>query len=159
MDDPRPLDELRFNQVLVALDRSESAELALAAAVTIARRDRAVLTLMTVVSNVATQTASWVAGGPDPQRLQEDVDTEAQRLLRDTVARIPEDVTVRTVLRHGKAGPEIVAQADAGDYDAILLGARGRGRVGTALGSVSNHVMHHAAVPVFVAHAPTIHWG
>ena len=57
-------------------------------------------------------------------------------------------------MRHGKAGPEIVAQAEKHDYDAILLGARGVGRVGTLIGSVSAYVLRHAPTSVFVAHAP-----
>jgi nucleotide-binding universal stress UspA family protein len=57
-------------------------------------------------------------------------------------------------IRHGKAGPEIVAQSKENEYDAILLGARGLGRVGALIGSVSQYVMHHADTPVFVAHAP-----
>jgi nucleotide-binding universal stress UspA family protein len=65
-----------------------------------------------------------VAGAPDPTRLQEE------------------------------AGAEIVARACEHDYDAVLLGARGLGRVGALLGSVSAYVLHRAPVPVFVAHAP-----
>jgi nucleotide-binding universal stress UspA family protein len=47
-----------------------------------------------------------------------------------------------------------VAQSREHDYDAILLGARGVGRVGALIGSVSSYVMHHADTAVFVAHAP-----
>ena len=36
--------------------------------------------------------------------------------------------------------------------NAIILGARGVGRVGSMLGSVSSYVMHHAKSAVFVAH-------
>ena len=47
-----------------------------------------------------------------------------------------------------------MAAAEEGEHDAILLGARGVGRVGSLMGSVSQHVLHHASVTVFVAHAP-----
>ena len=76
------------------------------------------------------------------------------RLLCDTVERIPKDIPVVKQLRHGKPGPEIVAQAREHDYDAILLGARGVGRVGALIGSVSSYVLRHADTAVFVAHAP-----
>jgi nucleotide-binding universal stress UspA family protein len=36
----------------------------------------------------------------------------------------------------------------------VLLGARGVGRMGSLIGSVSQHVLHHADIAVFVAHAP-----
>ena len=70
------------------------------------------------------------------------------------VARIPADIAVHKIYRRGKAGPEIVKAAKEGDYDAIILGARGVGRVGAMMGSVSSYVLHHADIAVFVAHAP-----
>jgi nucleotide-binding universal stress UspA family protein len=88
-----------------------------------------------------------------PLDSQADAHEEAQRVLDETVQRIPADIPVTTVLRKGKAGPEIVEQCRSGDYDAIPLGARGVGRVGALLGSVSQHVLHHADTAVFVAHA------
>jgi nucleotide-binding universal stress UspA family protein len=35
-----------------------------------------------------------------------------------------------------------------------MLGARGVGRVHGLMGSVSQHVLHHADTAVFVTHAP-----
>ena len=96
----------------------------------------------------------WVIGVADPVILQGEADAEGQRVLRDTVERIPHDIPVTTVMRHGKPGPEIVAQAREHDYDAILVGARGLGRVGALMGSVSGYVLHHADTAVFVAHPP-----
>jgi nucleotide-binding universal stress UspA family protein len=156
---PKPattLDELHLHRLLVAVDGSPSADLALAAAVTVARRDHAAITLLTIVPDMLVASARWItiSGAPDPARLQEEADADAQRILRETVARIPQDIPVTTVIRHGKAGPEIVAQLCEHEYDAVLLGARGVGRVGALIGSVSVYVLHHAPVPVFVAHAP-----
>ncbi|HEU4974430.1 MAG TPA: universal stress protein [Baekduia sp.] len=151
---PTPLGELRFNRLLVAIDGSESAELALSAAVTVARRDRSALTLLVVVPDFVADAARWPSpGAPDPRTMQEEADAAAERLLRETVDRIPEDISVTKLVRRGRAAQEIVAQTEAQDYDAVLLGARGLGRVGALLGSVSNHVLRHAATDVFVAHA------
>ena len=150
-----PLGELRFHRLLVAIDGSGSAELALSAAVTAARRDHATLTLLVVVPNVTAESGRWITGGaPDPRTLQEDADAFAQKTLRHAIARLPDDLSVTSVVRRGKPGPEIVAQSAADTYDAILLGARGLGRVGLLTGSVSSYVLHHATIPVFVAHAP-----
>jgi nucleotide-binding universal stress UspA family protein len=156
---PQPastLGELHFHRLLVAVDGSRTADLALSAAVTAARRDHAAITLLAVVPDIVAESRGhfWVAGSPDPAVLQQEADAEAQRMLRETVERIPADIPVTTVMRHGRAGPEIVAQADEHDYDAILLGARGLGRVGTLIGSVSAYVLRHAGTSVFVAHAP-----
>ena len=91
-----------------------------------------------------------IAAGTD----QGAVDADGCRRLQATVARIPADVPVSTMYRRGKAGPEIIKAAKEGDYDAIVLGARGVGRVHALMGSVSQYVLNHAEIAVFVAHAP-----
>jgi nucleotide-binding universal stress UspA family protein len=157
---PQPtvmLGELHFHQLLVAVDGSRTADLALSAAVTAARRDHAAITLLAVARDVIAESGRWIAsapGAPDPRTLQQEVDAEAELMLRQTVERIPDDIGVTTVIRHGKPGPEIIAQAGERNYDAILLGARGVGKVGALIGSVSAYVMRHAKTSVFVAHAP-----
>jgi nucleotide-binding universal stress UspA family protein len=151
----RPLAELHLHRLLVAVDGSNTSDLALSAAVTAARRDHAAITLLTVTPDFVAESGRWLAGGLDPVGMQSDADEAAQALLAATVERIPEDIPVTTCLRHGKPGPEIVRKAKAHDYDAILLGARGVGRVGALVGSVSSYVMHHADIAVFVAHAPS----
>jgi nucleotide-binding universal stress UspA family protein len=150
------LDELHIHRLLVAVDGSQTAELALRAAVTAAHRDHAAVTLLVVVPDFFVEASRWpMVGAPDPASLQAEADDAAWRLLRETVDRMPADVPLTTVLRRGKPGPEICAQArERGDYDAILLGARGVGRIGSLMGSVSSYVLSHAETAVFVAHPP-----
>lgn len=150
------LGELHFHRLLVAIDGSPNAELALSAAVNAARRDHAALTLVCVARDVAADaaraaTAYWAA----PQT-QDEADAWAQDTLREASARVPEDVSVTTVVRRGRAAKEILAQLDEQPYDAVLLGARGLGRVAMMMGSVSREVLHRAEVPAFVAHAPRV---
>jgi nucleotide-binding universal stress UspA family protein len=147
-----PIAELALHRLLVALDGSANAELALSAAVTAARRDHASITLITVVPDTSAETSRW-AGIATPPVTQEEVDEDACKALRVATERIPQDIPVRTIVRRGRPGPQIVAAAKEGDYDAILLGARGVGRVAALLGSVSHHVLRHADIAVFVAHA------
>jgi nucleotide-binding universal stress UspA family protein len=103
------LSELHLHRLLVAVDDSDTAELALSAAVTAARRDNAAVTLLAVTPDFVAESHNWLAGSPDPVTLQEEADEEMRRLLCDTVDRIPDDIPVTKCLRHGKAGPEIVA--------------------------------------------------
>jgi nucleotide-binding universal stress UspA family protein len=148
------LGELKLHRLLVAIDGSANAELALTAAITAARRDNATITLITVGPDLASGPAAWsvpVAGGTLDQGA---VDEDCCKRMRAITARIPADIAVHTLYRRGKPGPEIVKAAKEGDYDAIILGARGVGRVGALMGSVSSHVLHHADIAVFVAHAP-----
>jgi nucleotide-binding universal stress UspA family protein len=151
-----PVGDLHYHRLLVPVDGSDSSTLALGAAVTVAHRDHASLTLLCVVSDVLAEASHWTWATPQsPATMQEEADADAQRTLREAVERVPEDIPVKTLVRRGKAGPEIVKHAGDSDYDAIVMGARGMGRVGAAIiGSVSQHVMRHAKVPVFVAHAP-----
>ncbi len=148
-----PLGDESLRRLLVATDGSESSELALEIAVKAARRDNAALTLLTVEPDVNAEAFRWSASGSaSPAALQQEVHEESDRTLRGAIERIPEDIPVTTIHRFGKAGPEIVAEAERGEYDAILIGARGVGRVGTVLlGSVSQYVMHHAGTHVIVA--------
>jgi nucleotide-binding universal stress UspA family protein len=148
------LGELRYNRLLVAIDGSANAELALSAAVTAARRDNSALTLICVAPDVRAEASRWPGALVVPQPPQSEVDATAERTLREAVARIPADLPVERIVRRGAPGPQIVAQARAGRYDAILLGARGVGRISALVGSVSQYVLNHADIAVFVAHAP-----
>jgi nucleotide-binding universal stress UspA family protein len=143
-----------FRSILVAVDGSRHADLALASALAIAERDRARLTIMTVIPNVTESAAMAYGAGVNPVAMQDDADRAAEKMIRAALAEVPDDQPVESVQRRGHAGPEIVAQAREGEHDVILLGARGVGRIGSMFGSVSQHVLHHAKSAVFVAHLP-----
>ena len=151
---PRKLGELQYRRLLVAVDGSGNSELALAAAVTAARRDNAAITLICVAPDVVADAARF----PSPAQLvstdQAEADRYAEGVLSRAVDLIPDDIPVTRVVKRGRAGEQIVAHANEANYDAIVMGARGTGRIGTMLGSVSRHVMHDARIAVFVAHAP-----
>jgi nucleotide-binding universal stress UspA family protein len=153
-DAPRKLGELRFRQLLVAVDGSPNAELALAAAITAAVRDNAAITLICVAPDVVADAARFPWPAPLVPSNQEEADQQAERILREAIELVPDDVPVTRVMKRGRAGQQIVAHATESNYDALLLGARGVGRVEAMLGSVSQYVMHHATIAVFVAHAP-----
>jgi nucleotide-binding universal stress UspA family protein len=146
-------DGIHFRRLLVAVDGSPHSDLAVAAAVSIALRERALLTLIAVSGDVSTNPGPWVAYIP-PAVAQADNDQIAQRHLDQALALIPEQIGVRTVLARGRPGPAIAQRAASGDYDAVLMGARGLGKVRAAIGSVSQYVMHHAPITVLTAHQP-----
>jgi nucleotide-binding universal stress UspA family protein len=126
---PRPpdaLDEVRLQRLLVPVDASPTADLALATAVRTARRHQAQITLLAVVPDVLGDARRWATiqpGVPFPARMQEEADTDAQRRLCETVRRIPPDIPVATAIRHGEPGPEIIAELVEHEYDAVMLGA------------------------------------
>ncbi len=70
---------------------------------------------------------------------------EALELLGKNAEEIP------IFLKIGEPATEILAAAEAGDYDLILMGSRGRGNFSKAfLGSVSNKVLNHANTSVLI---------
>jgi nucleotide-binding universal stress UspA family protein len=143
-----------FHRVLVAVDGSRHADLALAMAIAVCERDHSRLTVLTVIPNVSESAGLAYGAGIDPVALQADADRGAERTMRAALDAVPDDQPVDSVQRRGHAGPEIVAQVKDGNHDAVILGARGLGRIGSMFGSVSQHVLHHAQVAVFVGHAP-----
>jgi nucleotide-binding universal stress UspA family protein len=143
-----------FRRILVAVDGSRHADLALEMAIALADRDRSRLTILTVIPNISESAAMAYGAGVDPVALQADADRGAEKTMRAALDSVPDDQPVESVQRRGHAGPEIVAQVKAGQHDAVVLGARGLGRIGSMFGSVSRHVLHDAGVAVFIGHLP-----
>jgi nucleotide-binding universal stress UspA family protein len=138
--------------MLVAFDYSDAAEFALRHAVGRAREVGAQLTMVSVVPRMPGIVAR---AGISPEQLAEEIDKEAADHLRATAAALPQDVSVTTVLRHGDPADEILALLREQSFDLLCMGARGRGRIASALlGSVSAAVLHRSPVPVVVFHPP-----
>ena len=143
----------RYRHVLVAFDGSPEAELALAHAVAVAQVYRARLGIVAVVP--PPPPLAWQAPG-GLRAVHESEQAELDRSLRTAADKVPDDVSLTTRLLDGDPAREILRAAREGDHDVIVMGSRGRGRVTAALlGSVSNHVMHDAEVPVIVIHRPS----
>jgi universal stress protein A len=142
----------RYPRVLVAIDETPAAAFALRHVVPYAVDQRSQLTLLSVVPKPP---GVVTAAGVSPQRLAEQMETDAAARLRQLAAALPQDLSVTTVLRHGDPAEEILRLVRDQPVDLICMGARGRGRVtGALLGSVSSAVLHHSPVPVVVLHPP-----
>ena len=144
---------LRYRHVLVAFDASPEAQLALAHAVAMAQVYRAKVALVAVVP--PPPLLSWQAPG-GMRGIHEAEQEELGKALREAADGVPDDLSVTTQLLDGDPARELLGLAREGDFDVIVMGSRGRGRVTAALlGSVSNRVMHDADVPVIVIHRPS----
>jgi nucleotide-binding universal stress UspA family protein len=72
-------------------------------------------------------------------------------ILDEAIAAVPEDVGVAHILARGKPAREIADRIEGSDYDLLVMGTHGRGRIGDAvLGSTSREVLHRVHVPVLL---------
>lgn len=137
-----------FRSILVAVDGSDHAFDAVRVASRLAAALSAKLTLMT-----AYHAPSDALGEPNYSRALGEALAEAQRILDDArnVALNAGSPEPQVEWLAGQPAETIVETARAGDYDLVVVGTHGRGRIGAALlGSVSSAVAAHAGRPVMV---------
>jgi nucleotide-binding universal stress UspA family protein len=152
-----------FEKVLVPLDGSEHSDRALEIAIQIAKRFRAKIALLhvysvTVPAVIAPEpTTLTPAGVPVVTSAEVAKMVEAARIVGNKVLASGEQkaksakLKVETVLREGNTVQEIVAVAREGEFDLIVIGARGISRIRELLmGSVSEGVIKNAHCPVLV---------
>ena len=133
-----------YRNILVAIDGSPDAEAALRHAAALARDQNARLTLLTVAPNPANTAGVGGAAPPDPLDLH-------VKALREATDSVPDDTSVTTLLERGDPAHAILATAEKGGHDLIVMGSHGHGRVLRALlGSVSAKVLEKATLPVMI---------
>jgi nucleotide-binding universal stress UspA family protein len=142
-----------FHNILVAVDGSPHAEQALAEAIDLAESQHARLTLFTAVAGPPA-IAYFGAVGEAVVTALRDAEAEADAIVRRACARVPDRVSVTTVLTQRPVMRALIRQIECGHHDLVVMGSRGRGAVRSALlGSVSHYVLHHSPVPVLIVHA------
>jgi nucleotide-binding universal stress UspA family protein len=152
-DNSAAKEKTMFQNVLVAVDGSFHADLALTDAIDLAESQHARLTLITGIHTLP-PSAYLGAGGGSAAALAGDLRADSEAILSQARERVPADLPVTTVLTDQPIGPAIVRQIEDGQHDLVVMGSRGRGAVRSALlGSVSHYVLHHSPVPVLVVHA------
>lgn len=145
-----------FEKILVPLDGSEHSIHALKAAVQIAKEFDGKIILIHVYS-----VRTWPIGMPGvPEttitvpldQLLEGARQAGSGILADGEKKVKaEGVQVERLLREGHIVEEILRTARDGEFDLIVMGARGISRIKEILlGSVTDEVMRHAPCPVLV---------
>jgi nucleotide-binding universal stress UspA family protein len=142
-----------FHNILVAVDGSPDADQALTHAIDLATGQHSRLTLFSAVVAPPAITYAGVSGDVAAQ-LARDAQAETEAILRTAVERVPDGVSVSTVLSGEPVRPALLHQIKTAGHDLVVMGSRGRGAVRSALlGSVSHSVLHHSPVPVLIVHA------
>lgn len=141
-----------FKRILVPVDGSDNSEKALDYAIDLAKKDKAGLTVITVVEprHSTSHTLPPEIFEPYP----EEVKAVYEGILRRSLERVKEkapELDADTKLAFGSAGNSIIEACREGGYDLIVMGSRGIGGIkGFILGSVSKSVVNEAPVPVLI---------
>jgi nucleotide-binding universal stress UspA family protein len=131
--------------VLLATDLTAASDEATLEAIDLAASLQARLLIVNVIDPSAAKVGS-LASRVDQVRAQRE-----PRLLEVVERARAWGVESTYLLWTGEAGKSIVAAAEAERADMIVVGTRGLARAGRwLLGSVSDHVVHHASCPVLV---------
>jgi nucleotide-binding universal stress UspA family protein len=141
--------------VLAAVDFSPVTSEVLARAAELAKALGAALWLV----HVAAPDPDFVGYEPGPQSVRRSVAAElhdVHRRLQEHSAGLRADgIECTALLVQGSTPETIVREAARLEADLIVLGSHGHGAIRRALlGSVSEHVLHHAGRPVLVLPAP-----
>jgi nucleotide-binding universal stress UspA family protein len=142
-----------FHNILVCVDGSIHANHALDEAIDLATAGNARLTLLTSIPRPPAWACTPVTA-PAVQPLANELREEAKATLRAAVERIPQTISVTTIMSERPIRDALMEQLRAGTYDLLVMGSRGRGALSASvLGSVSHYALNHAGVPVLIIHA------
>src|SRR3954466_2523429 len=121
-----------FHSILVALDGSPHADRALTEAIDLAESEHARLTLLTSIQPPPAL-AYYGSAGAYVKNVIEGAEAEAKAILASGRDRVPDDVSVTTVLSKEPAQSALMGQVDAGGHDLVVMGSRGRGALSSVL--------------------------
>jgi nucleotide-binding universal stress UspA family protein len=153
-----------MQHILVATDFSETAAAALAQAAKLATLSGAKMTLLHVIfaekiseTLLGLDAMEYLARAADegprgPGNAFDRLREAAQKKLHDAKNALPEPrPAIETALAEGRPSVEIANYATDHTVDLIVLGTHGRSPIGKAfLGSVADHVLRQAEIPVMV---------
>jgi nucleotide-binding universal stress UspA family protein len=157
---PKPLQdqEARMKRIVVAVDRSEASLRAVDFAADLASKYDAELVLLTVGREVVGSDPGFEAYArmehvqeAMPSVIIESIRNELVSVRDRAAAKGAQQISIEVAV--GEPAAQILAAANVGQVDLIVLGSRGHGRLaGLLLGSVTQKVVALAHGPVLVVH-------
>jgi nucleotide-binding universal stress UspA family protein len=143
-------------RILVAFDGSPGAWLALDQAITIAARERALLTIAAVVRDPSPWVGVGLLSVPyTRESLRRDATLAMEQALAAARDEVPATVSVTTRLLRGRPGRVLGALAQSGDYDLVVTGPRPAGRLRSLLGGSVTRAMLDRSPASVLAVKPT----
>jgi nucleotide-binding universal stress UspA family protein len=138
------------SNVLVAVDGSENSIRGLDFALEFAEKYNANLSLINITESAAAAAYvgdSMVTVARDLRKYHEEILTKAATYAKNTHP----TVQVNTILREGDPASEIISAATEGNFDVVVVGHRGLGKVkGMLLGSISDKVSRQLVCTVIL---------
>ena len=138
-----------MKKILTCLDTSPRAERVLAAAIDLAQRTGAKLTLFRSVG-LPPDIARYDVIGVSPNELVERMLARATEGLSKYRADVPADLLDSVEVRVGTPWDAICSEAKALDVDLIMIGSHGYGGLDRLLGTTAAKVVNHADRSVLV---------
>lgn len=147
----------RSFRILVAVDASRASENAIQTMASSIDISTSEVTLMHVVETPwvgfdgEQQSRDWASDSAETE-LERELRLEALGVIEEARGLLePHGVSIRTIIAEGNPATEILGEAEAGDYDLIVLGATGAADMKhQMLGSVSTKVALNAPCSVLV---------
>jgi nucleotide-binding universal stress UspA family protein len=154
-----------YQRMLVAVDGSETSEVALDHALQLAREQRAQVRVVHVVETLKYLTVSSAGGYPfDPAPLIEALRDEAREILARAAAKardagvVAEVEMLEDLQAPGRVAAIVVQEAARCNADLVVLGTHGRrGFDRLLLGSVAEALIRIAQTPVLLVRAKPTH--
>lgn len=151
-----------IKKILVTIDGSEHADKALDFALDLAEKCAAEIVILNVFqepiivypSEPFTYPVTYPAPYPVDAGLTEEVKKAHRKMLSEALRKartVKPDLKMSTKLKEGRPSDKIVETAREGNFDIIVMGHRGLGKVKEFfLGSVSDRVADEAHCPVLI---------
>jgi len=138
---------LTFRKILVPLDDSEHSGRAFLYAMGLAQTQGAHVVLLHSYGRIP-----MLIGGESREALVKELVREAEKLLKPYAKKLREiGVEPALIIAEGRAGDAIVAEANSGEYDLVVMGSRGLSDLGgMIMGSATHRVLSAASCPVLV---------
>ena len=137
-------------KILIAIDGSKAAALAVKSAINLAKGMTKSPTLVLMHADVPLmRRVAAELGTEGTRKYHQENHDYAMKSARTALKRAKLDVTEKLVV--DDAGPAIVKAAKAGKFDLVVMGSHGRTALASALlGSVAAKVLSHSTVPVLI---------
>lgn len=145
-----------MSTVLLTTDGSDLATAAMARGVALLGRDHRFISLAVVPpAFIPAAAVSPMDSHPTviDAELEQQIEDEERDDLNQDLVKLDEvlEVTAEHIVETGDPGATICEVADRVGADIVVVGSHGHGLLARVLmGSVSNHVLHHAPCPVLV---------